>query len=150
MAAVPAVGRECRERRHRRRAPLSHLRLVSIVAVATAAAVASTGCGKQDQDQEKVVPIMSCNLEAIAECDEIIGGMSIMNLSQAEFYCTYRGGSYSLTTRCPTTPVVGTCTEAYALCCYGAEKKVERYYPPTDPATAKASCEEGMGVWASN
>jgi hypothetical protein len=150
MAAGPAkaADRVYRERRHGRRAPLSHLCLIRIVAVAAAAAVASTGCGKQDQ--EKVVPIMSCNMEASAECDEIIGGMSIMNLSQAEFYCTYRGGSYSFTTRCPTTPVVGTCTEAYALCCYGAEKKVVRYYPPTDPATAQASCEGRMGVWASN
>jgi hypothetical protein len=147
MAAVPAVGRECRERRHRRRAPLSHLRLVSIVAVATAAAVASTGCGKQDQDQEKVVPIMSCNLEAIAECDEIIGGMSIMNLSQAEFYCTYRGGSYSLTTRCPTTPVVGTCSIAGM---FGTANLIARYYPAADLATAQAWCKRMWGVWASN
>ena len=103
MAAGPAraADRECVERRHRRRAPLSHLRLISIVAVATAAAVASTGCGQNDQ--EKVVPIMSCNLEAMAECDEFIGIGSIMNMSAAEHDCTYRGGSYSWTTRCPFT-----------------------------------------------
>ena len=147
MAAGPANAedRACRERRHRRRAPPSHLRLISIVAVAAAAAVASTGCGQDDQ--EKVVPIMSCNLEAMAECDEIIGGMSTMNMSQAEFNCTSRGGSYSFTTRCPTTPVVGTCSIPYA---YGAEKKIERYYPPTDPATAQASCLQRWGVWTSN
>ena len=52
MAAGPAraVDRASRYRRHRRRAPLFHLRLISIVAVAAAAAVASTGCGQNDQE----------------------------------------------------------------------------------------------------
>jgi hypothetical protein len=147
MAAVPAVGRECRERRHRRRAPLSHLRLISIVAVAAAAAVASTGCG-----QEKVMPdigatFLSCNLEALAECDEIIGGMTIMQQTGAQDFCRQRGGSSSLTTRCPTTPVVGTCSIAGM---YGAANLIARYYPPADLATAQSWCKQMWGVWAFN
>jgi hypothetical protein len=149
MAAGPARAddRERRERRHRRRAPLSHLRLISIVAVAAAAAVASTGCG-----QEKVMPdigttFLSCNLEALAECDEIIGGMTIMQKTGAQDSCTYRGGSYSLTTRCPTTPLAGTCSIAGM---YGAANLIARYYPPADLATAQAWCKQMLGVWASN
>lgn len=148
MAAGPArvTDRAFRERRHRRRTPLSRPRLARIVAVVAAATAASTGCGKDDQ--ERAVPIMTCNLEASAECDEIIGGMGLMHLSEAEFHCTQRGGSYSFTTRCPTTAVVGTCSIANIY--YSGATLIERYYPPTDPATAKASCEQRNGVWASN
>lgn len=125
----------------------SRLRAFRIVALAVAASFASTGCGKDADDREDVVPIMTCNLEAIAECDEIVGGMSIMQLTSAQWACAYKGGSYSFTARCPTTSVIGTCSIVGA---YGGADLIERYYPPTDPASAEASCEGRFGVWASS
>jgi hypothetical protein len=126
--------------------PPSHLHPLGLVAVAVAASVASTGCGKEEQ--ERVVPVMTCKLEASAECQEIIDqGMGLMDRSQAVFDCTRRGGTYSFATWCPWTAVVGTCSIAGI---YTSEKftLIERYYPPTDLPTAKASCEQRNGVWA--
>ena len=94
------------------------------------------------------MPVMSCKLEANAECYEIIGGMSIMQLSGAQGVCTSRGGTYSDATWCPWTAVVGTCSTV-GISPFGVAL-IERYYPPTDLASAKVSCEERNGVWASN
>ncbi len=78
------------------------------------------------------MPIMSCNLEASAECDEIIGSMGLMHMSQATYDCTKRGGSYSFTTWCPWTAVVGTCSIANIYS--SGSTLIERYYPPSRSA----------------
>ena len=147
MIAGPAraADRAFCERRCHRRTPPSHIHLLRLVAVAVAASVASTGCGKDER--EYVEPIMSCNLEAIAECYEIIGVMSRMERADALHACEQRGGSPSDTTRCPTTAVVGTCSFANS---FKTWTMIERYFPPTNPASAKVSCEQRNGVWASN
>lgn len=90
-----AVDRASGGHRLRRCRPPVPIPLLGILAVTIAASFASTGCGRED-DREPEVPVMSCDLKAIAECDEVIGGMSIMQPSAvAEASCAHRFGVWT-------------------------------------------------------